>query len=270
MTPTNFKLFFIILFHFILQYIGNRMFIHTATALSSNGRFFLPLSCILSLVSLSVFNIMSASVQFRSESFLYRRRRVPFLVYSGGDRPPAIAEAKSGDLFSSGDTVWVKNEWGWEIGVADGRAMARTRYPNFTDRVLDRTDNGYRWVASSTFRSRKHRTLNKNQTDTRSHNDNPLVLDPDLSGVQPDNRCKHSNDLPSLIWLCTIRLITLLLNVGHENARSRDGTPSVFDPEPSSGLPIRPGDRCEYLSVLFVFGFVYNFWLCTVRLTSLI
>ena len=151
MTPTNFKLFFIILFHFILQYIGNQMFIHTATALSSNGRFFLPLSCILSLVSLSVFNIMSASVQFRSESFLYRRRRVPFLVYSGGDRPPAIAEAKSGDLFSSGDTVWVKNEWGWEIGVADGRAMARTRYPNFTDRVLDRTDNGYRWVASSTF-----------------------------------------------------------------------------------------------------------------------
>src|SRR6266481_1756281 len=47
----EFKLFFIVLFHFILQYIGNRMFIHTATALSSNGRFFLSLSCILSLLS---------------------------------------------------------------------------------------------------------------------------------------------------------------------------------------------------------------------------
>src|SRR5882672_11860324 len=82
--------------------------------------------------------------------------------------------------------------------------------------------------------------------------------------IQPDNRCKHSNDLPSLFWLWTITLITLLLNVGHENARSCDGTPSVFDPEPSSGLPIRPGDRCEYLSVLFVFGFVYNFRLCAV------
>jgi hypothetical protein len=142
--------------------------------------------------SLVVFDIMSASVQFRSESFLYRRRRIPFLVYSGGDRPPTIAEAKSGDLFSSGDVVWVKNEWGWEIGVADGKAKSRTRYPNFTDRVLDRTDDGYRWVASSTFRSRKHRILNKDHRNIHSDNDGPLVLDPGLSSGLPVQPGKYS------------------------------------------------------------------------------
>ena len=84
----------------------------------------------------------------------------------------------------------MKNEWGWEIGVADGKAKSRTRYPNFTDRILDRTDDGYRWVASSTFRSRKHRISNKDHKNTtRSDNDGPLVIDPGLLPVQPG---KHS------------------------------------------------------------------------------
>jgi hypothetical protein len=140
---------------------------------------------------------MSTSIQFRSESFLYRGQRVPFLVYNGGDSPPEIAEARSGDLFSSGDTVWVKNEWGWEIGVADGMAKSRTRYPNFTDRILDRTDDGiYQWVASSTFRSRKHRTLHKNHKNTQLCNDGPLIpgLEPPGSQpTQPSGRCEYLN-----------------------------------------------------------------------------
>lgn len=151
---------------------------------------------------------MSVLVQFRSDSFLYHRRRIPFLIYSGGDHPPTITEARSGDLLLSGDMVWVKTEWGWEIGVADGKAKSRTRYPNFTDRILDRTDDGgYRWVVSSTFRSRKHRVLNKNHTNASRH-DNPLVPDLELSDrlpIQPDNRCKcsilvmcHQADIPSL------------------------------------------------------------------------
>ena len=139
-----------------------------------------------------MFDIMSISVQFRLESFLYHKQRIPFLVYSGGDQPPTIAEAKSGDLFSSGDMVCVKNEWGWEIGVADRKAKSCTHYPNFTDCILDHTDDGYHWVASSTFRSCKHRILNKDYRNICSDNNGLLVLNPGISSGLPVQPGKYS------------------------------------------------------------------------------
>ena len=139
---------------------------------------------------------MPSSVCFKTDSFLYHKSRVPFLVYSGGNDPPTDVDARNGDLFSSGESVWVKTEWGWEAGIAHGNVKARTCYPNFTDRVLDRTDSGdYRWVAGSTFRSRKHRMTGRDTEDIVQQIRIPISMAQDeCVGSRPVSRLRvHSH-----------------------------------------------------------------------------
>ena len=136
---------------------------------------------------------MPSSIQFRSCSFTHRNKRIPFLVYSGGDHPDAVTEAQSGDLFLFEGVAWVRTEWGWEIGVAEGDTKYRTRYPNFTDRILDRTKDGsYRWISCSTYRTHKHRALIKNTVN--SGNNTAHVDD-----MQADNLRMMRTVIPRLI-----------------------------------------------------------------------
>ena len=62
---------------------------------------------------------MPSSIQFRSCSFAYHDRKIPFLIYSGGDHPIAVTEAQSRDLFLSEGAQNGVGRSGWLREIPD-------------------------------------------------------------------------------------------------------------------------------------------------------